>query len=137
MSLNYFLESKARSPASYSRSTCSSDWSHHEFSRAALQQTKGFLCLVSGAKKRTSLENPIYVLHMVCTRNMSWWVAANLIMDSVYQGRPWIGTTEKLLNSSYKVFLIFSAAQHDEFHRQIQCRVCSMITPARTWQDDA
>jgi len=76
VSLNYFLESKARSPASYSRSTCSSDWSHHEFSRAALQQTKGFLCLVSGAKKRTSLENPIYVLHIVCTRNMSWWVAA-------------------------------------------------------------
>lgn len=76
VSLNYFLESKARSPASCSRSTCSSAWSHHEFSRAALQQTKGFLCLVSGAKKRTSLENPMYVLHIVCTRNMSWWVAA-------------------------------------------------------------
>jgi hypothetical protein len=76
VSLNYFLESKARSTASCSRSTCSSAWSHHEFSRAALQQTKGFLCLVSGAKKRTSLENRIYVLHIVCTRNVSWWVAA-------------------------------------------------------------
>lgn len=76
VSLNYFLESKARSTASCSRSTCSSAWSHHEFSRAALQQTKGFLCLVSGAKKRTSLENCIYVRHIVCTRNVSWWVAA-------------------------------------------------------------